>query len=80
MIVRYGVDDYAILVGRDGDTQEYVAVVREFPSLSWVAGTRIDAAAGLRNVLSEILVDMYESGEDVPGPQRTPILNDLQPA
>lgn len=80
VIMRYGVEDYAILVGRDRDTQEFVAVVREFPSLSWVAATRAAAAAGLRELLYEIIQDMYEQGEDVPTPQPTPVLSDLQPA
>lgn len=78
--MRYSVDDYSMLVGQDRDTKEYVAVVREFPSLSWVADSRIEAAAGLRGVLEAVLDDMYEQGEDVPAPQRTPVLNDLQPA
>lgn len=78
--MRYIADDYSILVGRDRDTKEYVAVVREFPSLSWVADSRIDAAAGLRAILSDILGDMYDHHEDVPAPQRTPVLSDLQPA
>ena len=77
--MRYSVDDYSMLVGVDRDTKEYVAVVREFPSLSWIAGTRVDAAAGLRGVLQAVLDDMYEHGEDVPAPQRTPVLSDLQP-
>ena len=78
--MRYTVDDYAILVGLDRETKEFVAVVREFPSLSWVAGSRVDAAAGLRNVLSAVLDDMYDNGEDVPTPQGTPVLIDLLPA
>lgn len=78
--MRYGVDDYAMLVGRERETQEFVAVVREFPSLSWIADSRVDAAAGLRRLLGQILDDMYEQGEDVPTPQRTPILSDLLPA
>ena len=78
--MRYSVDDYSMLVGVDRDTKEYVAVVREFPSLSWIAETRVDAAAGLRGVLQAVLDDMYEHGEDVPAPQRTPVLSDLQPA
>lgn len=78
--MRYGIDDYAILVGRDRDTQEFVAIVREFPSLSWVAESRVDAAAGLRDVLNGVLQDMYEHGEGVPTPQPTPVLSDLQPA
>jgi hypothetical protein len=78
--MRYRVDDYAMLVGRDRETQEFVAVVREFPSLSWVAESRVDAAVGLRSLLGDILDDMYSQGEDVPTPQRTPILSDLLPA
>lgn len=78
--MRHSVNEYAVLVGVDRETREFVAVVREFPSLSWVAGSRIDAAAGLRSVLTDVLEDMYEHGEDVPAPQPTPVLTDLQPA
>lgn len=78
--MRYRVPDYAILVGRDQGSQEFLAVIREFPSLSWVADSRVDAAAGLRRLLGDVLDDMYDQGEDVPAPQRTPVLNDLVPA
>lgn len=76
--MRYRCDDYLILVGRDRASNEFVAVVREFPSLSWIADTRVAAAAGLRRLLADILDDMYEHGESVPAPQLTPDLVDVQ--
>lgn len=77
--MRHTVDDYVVLVGRDRESREFVAIVREFPSLSWVGDSRIEAAAGLRAVLESVLTDMYENGEDVPGPQPS-VLSDLLPA
>lgn len=78
--MQHRADDYTILVGRESGTDEFVALVREFPSLSWVAESRVEAAIGLRHLLGDILTDMYQQGEDVPTPQETPALSDLQPA
>lgn len=68
-------EDYRILVGRDRVTREYVAVVREFPSLSWVADSKVDAAAGLIAVLRDVIEDMESSGERIPSPN-SPLLQD----
>lgn len=61
-------EDFTILVGRDSAAGEYVAVLREFPSLSWVADTKVEAAAGLIRMLDEVLTDMAASGEPIPEP------------
>ena len=61
-------EDYTILVGVDRVTDEYVAVVREFPGLSWVADSKTDAAAGLMAMLNDLLADMHANGESVPEP------------
>lgn len=61
-------EDFTILVGLDREAGEYVAVVREFPSLSWVADAKVEAAAGLIRVLDDVLRDMESSGEPIPEP------------
>lgn len=61
--------NYEILVGRDRVTGDFVAIVREFPSLSWVSEVnRSLAAQGMRSLLAEVLADMYASGEEPPAP------------
>jgi predicted RNase H-like HicB family nuclease len=47
---------------------EHVATVAEFPSLSWLAPTPVEAYAGLENVVREVLADLAVSGEPVPEP------------
>jgi hypothetical protein len=69
MYRRFHARDYTVQTGRDRVTGEYVAIVNEFPSLSWVSAiSRGLAASGLRELLDDVLDDMYEEGEDVPAP------------
>jgi predicted RNase H-like HicB family nuclease len=76
---RHLAEDYDIYVGRDRLTAEYVAIVREFPSLSWVSVDRKLAAVGMRDLLAEVLADMYEDGDPVPAPLQGRVeLQDLE--
>lgn len=61
-------EDYSILVGLDPVSNEYVAIVCEFPGFSWVAATKERAIAGARALLTDILADMIAEGEAVPAP------------
>ena len=75
--------DYTFVTGRDRETGEFVAIVREFPSLSWISSiSRAHAADGLRRLLSDVLDDIYEDGEQPPTPERLRVrsheLRDLQ--
>lgn len=47
---------------------EFVATVAEFPSLSWLAPSQVEALQGLEAVLADVVADMQEQGEDVPEP------------
>lgn len=40
----------------------------EFPSLSWLAPTPVEALAGLANVVGDVLADLAVSGEPIPEP------------
>ncbi|MGB8379928.1 MAG: toxin-antitoxin system HicB family antitoxin [Dermatophilaceae bacterium] len=50
------------------EDNEFVATCLEFPSLSWLASTQMDALTGLENVITEIVRDMNAEGEDIPRP------------
>lgn len=60
--------DYRVETGIDRVTGDVVAVAREFPSLSWVDESRSAAAQGLRDLLDDVLDDMYSLGEEPPTP------------
>jgi predicted RNase H-like HicB family nuclease len=55
--VAWSVED-----GEDG------ATVAEFPSLSWLAPTPVEALAGLADVVRDVLVDLAASDEPIPEP------------
>lgn len=47
---------------------EYVGLVDEFPSLSWLAPTAGEAVAGVERLVEDILADMLQAGESPPRP------------
>ncbi|AXK74703.1 MULTISPECIES: type II toxin-antitoxin system HicB family antitoxin [Mycobacteriaceae] len=50
------------------EDDEYVGLVAEFPSLSWLAPTAAEAVAGAAELVDGILADMDKSGETPPKP------------
>ncbi|MFC7531341.1 type II toxin-antitoxin system HicB family antitoxin [Actinoplanes sp. GCM10030250] len=50
------------------EDQEFVATCAEFPSLSWLAPSQVDAFQGLQALLADVIADMEERGEEVPLP------------
>ncbi len=50
------------------EDDEFVATCLEFPSLSWLAPTQIEAIQGLLAVVRGVLADMAEQGEKIPIP------------
>lgn len=50
------------------DDGEYLAVVEEFPSVSWLAPTAAEAVAGAERLIADILTDMLKAGESAPPP------------
>ena len=59
---------YTYRVTWSAEDGEHVATVAEFPSLSWLAPTPVEALAGLAAVVRDVLADMAASGEPVPEP------------
>jgi predicted HicB family RNase H-like nuclease len=47
---------------------EYLATCLEFPSLSWLAGSRTEAMDGLEHLITEVVEDMDSNDEKAPVP------------
>ena len=61
-------DRYTYRVTWSEDDQEYVGLCAEFPSLSWLASTPEAALKGIREVVADVVKDMEDCGEKIPGP------------
>lgn len=59
---------YTYRVAWSAEDGEHVATVAEFPSLSWLAPTPVEALAGLADVVRDVLADLTASGEPIPAP------------
>lgn len=59
---------YTYRVSWSAEDGEHVATVAEFPSLSWLAPSPVEALAGLAGVVRDLLADMAASGEPIPEP------------
>lgn len=62
------VNKYTYQVSWSDEDQEYLATVAEFPSLSWLAPDRLEAESGLFDLVTEVVEDMKQSGEEIPAP------------
>lgn len=59
---------YTYRVAWSAEDGEHVATVAEFPSLTWLAATPVEALAGLADVVRDVLTDLIASGEPIPEP------------
>ena len=62
------VSHYTYRVAWSAEDDEFVATVVEFPSLSWLAPSQLEALQGLETLLSNVIADMQQQGEKVPQP------------
>jgi len=62
------IDHYTYRVTWSPDDAEHVGLCAEFPSLSWLAKTPEAALKGIRQVVTEAVLDMRETGETIPLP------------
>jgi predicted HicB family RNase H-like nuclease len=67
-VERPTVEHYRYSVEWSAADSEFVATIAEFPSLSWLAASQIEALRGLEAVVISVIEDMLASGEDVPEP------------
>lgn len=61
-------DKYSYRVLWSEEDQEYVGLVAEFPSLSWLAKSQEAAFKGIRKLAQEVVADMKKHGEAIPDP------------
>jgi hypothetical protein len=59
---------YTYRVTWSAEDGEHVATVAEFPSLSWLAPTPVEALTGLADLVRDVLADLAASGETAPEP------------
>jgi predicted HicB family RNase H-like nuclease len=50
------------------EDDEWVGLVAEFPSLSWLAADPVAAMQGVRDLVEGVVADMRETGETPPEP------------
>lgn len=68
VVERPNVDHYRYSVEWSSSDNEYVGTISEFPSLSWLASTQIEALQGIQQLVESVVDDMLESGEEIPEP------------
>lgn len=61
-------DHYTYRVTWSEDDGEYVGLCTEFMSLSWLDESPEAALIGIRNVVSDVVADLEENGEQIPVP------------
>ncbi|KAA9155560.1 type II toxin-antitoxin system HicB family antitoxin [Amycolatopsis acidicola] len=62
------VEHYTYRVTWSADDGEFVATCAEFPSLSWLADTQIQALEGLDALVADVIEDLRANGEPIPEP------------
>lgn len=65
---RPEVSHYTYRVSWSAEDEEFVASCLEFPSLSWLAPSQVEALQGLESLLRDVIADLEENGESVPVP------------
>lgn len=65
---KVDVSHYAYRVTWSAEDGEFVATCVEFPSLSWLALTQVEALTGLEQMVVDVVEDMEREGEEVPRP------------
>jgi predicted HicB family RNase H-like nuclease len=61
-------EKYTYRVMWSEEDQEYVGLCAEFPSLSWLAGTQVEALNGITKVVAGVIKDMVKTKEPIPEP------------
>src|SRR6185312_12769973 len=59
---------YTYRVTWSPEDQEYVGLCAELPLLSWLSATQEAALQGIRQLVSEVVIDLQNQREPVPAP------------
>lgn len=62
------VDHYTYRITWSAEDDEFVGLIAEFPSLSWLAASQIDALTGIRELVTTVVAEMEHAREPVPEP------------
>jgi predicted HicB family RNase H-like nuclease len=62
------VEHYTYRVTWSPDDGEFVGLCAEFPSLSWLAPSRVAALEGIYKTVVEVVADMESNHEPIPDP------------
>jgi predicted HicB family RNase H-like nuclease len=65
---RVDVSHYTYRVAWSAEDGEFVATCLEFPSLSWLAASQVDALQGLEAVVRDVVADLQTQGDQIPEP------------
>jgi predicted HicB family RNase H-like nuclease len=50
------------------EDREFIGLCAEFPSLSWLAATQVEALNGITKLVNDVIVDMVANNETIPVP------------
>ena len=62
------IDHYTYRITWSPEDEEFVGLCAEFPSLSWLSDSQEGAFSGIRELVSDCVVDMKSNNERVPEP------------
>ncbi len=65
------IDKYTYRVMWSEEDSEFIGLCTEFPSLSWLASSSVEALKGIRKVAKECVDDMSKNNESIPAPIST---------
>jgi len=65
---KFNPEHYAYRVDWSEEDQEFVGTCVEFPSLSWLEESQVDALSGIRELVKETIDDLALAGELIPEP------------
>lgn len=67
-MTQIGEEFYTYRVFWSVEDQEFVGICSEFPSLSWLAKTQVEALEGIMRLVADVVADLRADGEAVPEP------------
>lgn len=62
------VDHYTYRITWSPDDGEHVGLCAEFPSLSWLAPSPVEALEGIRKTVAAVVAEMESNNESIPTP------------
>jgi len=65
------IDKYTYRVMWSEEDSEFIGLCTEFPGLSWLASSSVEALKGIREVAKECVDDMSKNNESIPVPIST---------